>query len=244
MTEHRIGTQEEWQAEREALLKEEKELTHRSDELARKRRELPWVPVDKEYSFDTEQGPKSLAELFDGRSQLLVYHFMFGPPYAAGCPVCSSIADTLAPQVVHLKASDTTLLLASRAPLEKLLAYRERMGWPIDWVSSGGSDFNRDLGFLSTEEELKPFLEGEIPQVVEQMAEASGTDVAGYVSEGPGLSAYVLSDGIVYRTYVTSARGLEPAMAYYGLLDRTPRGRQEEGEREHWLRRHDEYQTA
>ncbi len=244
MTEHRIGTQEEWQAEREALLKEEKELTHRSDELARKRRELPWVPVDKEYSFDTEQGPKSLAELFDGRSQLLVYHFMFGPPYAAGCPVCSSIADTLAPQVVHLKARDTTLLLASRAPLEKLLAYRERMGWPIDWVSSGGSDFNRDLGFLSTEEELKPFLEGEIPQVVEQMAEASGTDVAGYVSEGPGLSAYVLSDGTVYRTYVTSARGLEPAMAYYGLLDRTPRGRQEEGEREHWLRRHDEYRTA
>ena len=244
MTEHRIGTQEEWQAEREELLKEEKELTHRSDELARKRRELPWVPVDKEYSFDTEQGPKSLAELFDGRSQLLVYHFMFGPPYAAGCPVCSSIADTLAPQVVHLKASDTTLLLASRAPLEKLLAYRERMGWPIDWVSSGGSDFNRDLGFLSTEEELKPFLEGEIPQVVEQMAEASGTDVAGYVSEGPGLSAYVLSDGIVYRTYVTSARGLEPAMAYYGLLDRTPRGRQEDGERDHWLRRHDEYRTA
>jgi predicted dithiol-disulfide oxidoreductase (DUF899 family) len=244
MTEHRTGTQEEWQAEREALLEEEKELTHRSDELARKRRELPWVRVEKEYSFDTEQGPKSLAELFDGRSQLLVYHFMFGPPYAAGCPVCSSIADTLAPQVVHLKARDTTLLLASRAPLEKLLAYRERMGWPIDWVSSGGSDFNRDLGFLSTKDELKPFLEGEIPAAVEQMAEASGTDVAGYVSEGPGLSAYVHSNGTVYKTYVSTARGLELAMAYYGLLDRTPRGRQEEGEREHWLRRHDEYRTA
>ena len=244
MTEHRIGTQEEWQAEREALLKEEKELTHRSDELARKRRELPWVPVEKEYSFDTEQGPKSLAELFDGRSQLLVYHFMFGPPYTAGCPVCSSIADTLAPQVVHLKARDTTLLLASRAPLERLLAYRERMGWPIEWVSSGGSDFNRDLGFLSTKDELKPFLEGEIPAAVEQMAEASGTDVAGYVTEGPGLSAYVRSNGTVYKTYVSSARGLEPAMAYYGLLDRTPHGRQEEGEREHWLRRHDEYRTA
>src|SRR5205085_5934234 len=152
MTEHRIGTQEEWQAERDELLKEEKELTRRGDELARRRRELPWVPVEKDYRFETEEGTKDLAELFGGRSQLLVYHFMFGPPYEAGCPVCSSITDTLAPQVVHLKARDTTLLLASRAPLEKLLAYRERMGWPIGWVSSGGSDFNRDLGFLHTEE--------------------------------------------------------------------------------------------
>jgi predicted dithiol-disulfide oxidoreductase (DUF899 family) len=242
VTEHRIGTQEEWRAERDALLKEEKELTRHSDELARRRRELPWVPVEKEYTFETERGTKSLAELFDGRSQLLVYHFMFGPPYSAGCPVCSSIADTLAPQVVHLKARDTTLLLTSRAPLEKLLAYRERMGWDIEWVSSDGSDFNRDIGFLHTKEELKPFLDGEIPPAVEQMADASGTDVAGYVTEGPGLSAYALSNGAVYRTYVTTARGLEPAMAYYGLLDRTPRGRQEEGEREHWLRRHDEYE--
>jgi predicted dithiol-disulfide oxidoreductase (DUF899 family) len=201
MTEHRIATQEEWQAERDALLREEKELTRRSDELARKRRELPWVPVEKDYAFETEHGARSLAELFDGRSQLLVYHFMFGPQYTAGCPVCSSIADTLAPQVVHLKARDTTLLLASRAPLEKLLAYRKRMGWIIDWVSSGGSDFNRDLGFLHTEEELKPFLQGEIPSAVEQMADASGTDVAGYVTEGPGLSAYALEDGTVYRTW-------------------------------------------
>ena len=244
MTEHRIAAQEAWQTERDALLAEEKELTRRNDELARKRRELPWVLVEKDYRFETAQGTKSLAELFDGRSQLLVYHFMFGPPYAAGCTVCSSIADTLAPQVAHLKARDTTLLLASRAPLDKLLTYRERMGWPIDWVSSGGSDFNRDLGFLSTEEELRPFLEGEIPATVEQMARASGTDVAGYVAEGPGLSAYALSDGSVYRTYVTTARGLEPAMAYYGLLDRTARGRQEEGEREHWLRRHDEYDAG
>jgi len=241
MTGLRIGTQEEWQAERNALLDEEKELTRRSDELARKRRELPWVPVEKDYRFETEQGSKSLADLFGGRSQLLVYHFMFGPPYTAGCPVCSSITDTLAPQVPHLAARDTTLLLASRAPLGKLLAYRERMGWAIDWVSSGGSDFNRDLGFLSTEEELQPFLEGEIHPTVTQMADASGTDVAGYVAEGPGLSAYALEDGVVYRTYVTTARGLEPAMAYYGLLDRTPRGRHEEGELEHWLRRHDEY---
>ena len=242
MTEHRIAAQDAWQTERDALLAEEKELTRRNDELARKRRELPWVLVEKDYRFETAQGTKSLAELFDGRSQLLVYHFMFGPPYTAGCTVCSSIADTLAPQVAHLKARDTTLLLASRAPLDKLLAYRERMGWPIDWVSSGGSDFNRDLGFLSTEEELRPFLEGEIPATVEQMARASGTDVAGYVAEGPGLSAYALSDGSVYRTYVTTARGLEPAMAYYGLLDRTAHGRQEEGELEHWLRRHDEYE--
>jgi predicted dithiol-disulfide oxidoreductase (DUF899 family) len=241
MAGHRIGTQDEWQAERNALLDEEKQLTRRSDELARRRRELPWVPVEKDYRFETEQGTKSLAELFGGDSQLLVYHFMFGPPYTAGCPVCSSIADTLAPQVPHLAARDTTLLLASRAPLERLLAYRERMGWEIDWVSSGGSDFNRDLGFLSTEEELRPFLEGEIPPTVTQMADASGTDVAGYVAEGPGLSAYALEDGVVYRTYVTTARGLEPAMAYYGLLDRTARGRHEEGELEHWLRRHDEY---
>ena len=242
MTEHRIGTQDEWQTARDALLNEEKALTRRSDELARKRRELPWVPVEKNYTFETARGTKSLAELFDGRSQLLVYHFMFGPPYTAGCPVCSSIADTLAPQVVHLNARDTTLLLTSRAPLEKLLAYRERMGWDIEWVSSDGSDFNRDLGFLHTEEELKPFLEGEIPPAVEQMADASGTDVAGYVTEGPGLSAYALSNGTVYRTYVTTARGLELAMAYYGLLDRTAHGRQEEGELEHWLRRHDEYE--
>jgi predicted dithiol-disulfide oxidoreductase (DUF899 family) len=244
MTEHRIGTQEEWQAERDALLKQEKELTRRGDELAKKRRELPWVTVEKDYRFETESGTKTLSDLFDGRSQLIVYHFMFGPPYEAGCPVCSSIADTLAPQVPHLKARDTTLLLASRAPLDKLLPYRERMGWGIDWVSSGGSDFNRDLGFLYTKEELKPFLEGEIPSTVEQNARMCGTDVAGYVSEGPGLSVYALSDGNVYRTYVTTARGLEPAMVYYGLLDRTPKGRDESTSRPLWVRRHDEYETS
>lgn len=241
MTEHRIGTQEEWQAKRDALLKEEKELTRLDDALAEKRRALPWVAVEQEYFFETERGPKTLAELFDGRSQLLVYHFMFGPSYNAGCPVCSSIADTLAPQVPHLKARDTTLLLASRAPLEKLLGYRQRMGWRIDWVSSGGGDFNRDLGFLYTEEELKPFLDGEIPSTVVQNAEMCGTTVAGYVAEGPGLSVYALADGTVYRTYVSTARGLEPAMAYYGLLDRTPRGRDESATSPHWVRRHDEY---
>ena len=241
MTDHRIGTQEEWQAERDELLKEEKELTRRGDELARKRRGLPWVPVEKDYRFEAEDGTRTLADLFDGRSQLLVYHFMFGPPYQAGCPVCSSIADTLAPQVPHLKAKDATLLLASRAPLGKLLAFRERMGWGIEWVSSEGSDFNRDLGFLHTEEELKPFLEGEIPATVEENARMCGTDAEGYVAEGPGLSVYALSDGVVYRTYVATARGLEPAMAYYGLLDRTPRGRDESATSPHWLRRHDEY---
>jgi predicted dithiol-disulfide oxidoreductase (DUF899 family) len=241
MTEHRIGTQEEWQAARDELLQAEKELTRRGDELTEKRRALPWVRVEKEYEFDTEDGKKTLAELFDGRSQLLVYHFMFGPPYEAGCPVCSSIADTLAPQVSHLKARDTTLLLASRAPLEKLLPYRERMGWGIPWVSSGGSDFNRDLGFQYTEEELRPFLDGEIPPTVEQNARMCGTDPAGYVAEGPGLSAYSLSDGSVYRTYVTTARGLEAAMPYYALLDRTPKGRAEDATTPLWLRRHDEY---
>jgi predicted dithiol-disulfide oxidoreductase (DUF899 family) len=244
MTEQRIATQEEWKAERDELLKEEKELTRRNDELTRKRRELPWVLVEKDYSFETARGTETLADLFAGRSQLVVYHFMFGPPYDAGCPVCTSIADTLAPQVPHLAARDATLLLASRAPLEKLLGYRERMGWAIDWVSSGGTDFNRDLGFLYTEEELKPFLEGEIPATVELFARMCGTDAKGYVTEGPGLSVYALSDGSVYRTYVTTARGLEPAMAYYALLDRTPKGRHESATEPLWVRRHDEYQTS
>jgi predicted dithiol-disulfide oxidoreductase (DUF899 family) len=243
MTDHMIATQEEWQAERDELLKEEKELTRRGDELTRKRRELPWVAVEKDYRFDAEDGERTLADLFGGRSQLLVYHFMFGPTYEAGCPVCTSIADTLAPQVPHLKARDTTLLLASRGPLEKLLAYRKRMGWGIDWVSSGGSDFNRDIGFLHTEEELKPFLDGEIPPTVEQNARMCGTDVAGYVMEGPGLSAYALSDGTVYRTYVSTARGLEFAMPYYALLDRTPKGRDEDASTPLWVRRHDEYEV-
>ncbi len=244
MPQHQVGTQEEFDVARAELLAEEKELTRRSDELASKRRELPWVPVEKGYSFETETGTKSLAELFDGRSQLLIYHFMFGPPYEAGCPVCSSIADTIDPNAVHLAARDVTMLLVSRAPVEKLQAYKQRMGWSLEWASAGGSDFNRDLGFTHTEEELRPFLEGEIPPAVKLNAESSGTDVAGYVTEGPGLSAYALSDGTVYRTYVTTARGLEPVMAYYGLLDRTPMGRDEGGDRPFWVRRHDEYELG
>jgi predicted dithiol-disulfide oxidoreductase (DUF899 family) len=240
MAQHRIGTQEEWQAERDDLLRQEKELTRRSDELASKRRELPWVAVEKDYEFEAETGRKALADLFDGRSQLVVYHFMFGPPYDAGCPVCTSIADTLNPQMLHLKARDTKLMLVSRAPLQRLLAYRQRMGWEIDWASTG-SDFNRDLGFLHTEQELKPFLEGKVPVTVQENAKMCGTDALGYVTEGPGLSVYALSDGTVYRTYVTSARGLEIGMAYYGLLDRTPKGRDESSEEPLWIRRHDEY---
>jgi predicted dithiol-disulfide oxidoreductase (DUF899 family) len=242
MTEHRIGTQQEWQAERDKLMAEEKKLTRRNDELTKQRQELPWVPVEKDYSFETEDGAKSLVELFDGRSQLLIYHFMFGPVYEAGCTVCSSITDNIDPNAIHLRARDVTMMLVSRAPLEKLLAYRERMGWSIDWASTAGSDFNRDIGFVNTEEELKPFLEGEIPPVVKEMAERSGTDVAGYVAESPGLSAYKLSDGVVYRTYMTTARGLEPTMGYYFLLDRTSVGRDEGGPRPFWLRRHDEYE--
>jgi predicted dithiol-disulfide oxidoreductase (DUF899 family) len=243
MPEHKVGTQEEWQAERDELLKEEKELTHRGDELTKKRQALPWVPVEKDYEFETKDGTKSLADLFDGRSQLMVYHFMFGPQYDAGCTVCSSIADNFNANAPHLNAGDTTVLLVSRAPQERLQAYKERMGWDnLEWASTG-DEFNRELGFLNTEEELKPFLEsGQIPVTVDRMAELSGTDVKGYVTEGPGVSVYALDDGTVYRTYVTTNRGLEgPAMGYYTLLDRTPKGRQEAADKPIWLRRHDEY---
>ncbi len=239
MTNHRIGTQQEWAAARAELLVRENEHTRLGGELARQRRGLPWVAVEKDYRFETEDGPKTLVELFDGCSQLMVYHFMFAPSWDAGCPICSSIADTLAPQVAHLKAKDTTLLLASRAPLQMLLAYRERMGWPIDWVSSSSQAFNRDNGFGVAEEELKSFLEGGIPLVVEQNARMCGTDAAGYVAEGSGLSVYALWDGTVYRTYVTNTP--EPAMAYYGLLDFTPKGRDESTTELVWIRRHDEY---
>jgi predicted dithiol-disulfide oxidoreductase (DUF899 family) len=244
MTQHKVGTQEEWQAARDELLAEEKQLTRRNDELARKRRELPWVPVEKEYSFETTDGTKSLAELFDGRPQLLIYHFMFGPDYAAGCPVCSSIADNLNANLAHLGARDVTMICSSRAPLDKLQGYKKRMGWGFDWVSTVGPDFHRDLGFLHTEEELRPFLDGELPPDVKQMADACETTVARYVAEGPGLSAYALSDGTIYRTYVTTARGLEPAMGYYVLLDRAPIGRNEGEGGVVWLRRHDEYEDA
>src|SRR5919197_3378122 len=170
MTEHRIGTQEDWQAERDELLKEEKELTHRNDELTRKRQELPWVPVEKDYSFETADGTKSLADLFDGRSQLLVYHFMFGPEYEAGCSVCSSAADGFDPVVPHLNAKGVTFLCVSRAPLDKLRAYKERMGWSFPWVSSAETDFNFDFEVSAPRERVEPMLEAGAPPVVAQMA--------------------------------------------------------------------------
>ena len=241
MADHEIGTREEHQAAREELLKREKELTRVSDELAKERRELPWVPIEKDYSFDTEAGPKTLAELFDGRSQLMAYHFMFGPTYTAGCPVCSSGADTYNGAVPHLNARDVTFLCISRAPLEKLQAYRKRMGWSFPWVSSAGSDFNFDFGASHTEEELKPFLDSGQLGPVPDLAAKCGTDPAGYLSEGPVVSVFALEDGVVYQTYSTGARGLEFLMGFYGMLHRTPKGRDERNPSEMWIRRHDEY---
>jgi predicted dithiol-disulfide oxidoreductase (DUF899 family) len=244
MTEHKVGTREEWRAAREELLEREKELTRRGDELARQRRELPWVRVDKEYRFETDDGTKTLAELFDGRSQLLVYHFMFGPEYTAGCPTCSAGADTFDGAVPHMNARDVTFLCISRAPLERLQGYKRRMGWSFPWASSLGTDFNFDFDVSHTEEQLRPFLEGNVPTVVAQLAAACGTGPAGYVAEGPGLSAFMLSDGVVYHTYSTYARGLEVMLGFYPLLDRVPKGRDEDDSTELWIRRHDEYEDA
>jgi len=243
MTKHKVGTREEWLAARNALLEREKELTRRNDDLARERRELPWVRVEKEYSFDTDAGPKTLAELFDGRPQLLVYNFMFGPDYTAGCPVCSSGADTYSGAVEHLMARDVTFLCISRAPLEKLQAYQRRMGWNFPWVSSNGSDFNFDFGASHTKEELTPRLQGNLGPVPGLAADC-GTDPAGYLSEGPVFSAFALEDGVVYLTYSTTARGLEFMLGYYGFLDRAPKGRDEGDPPEMWVHRHDEYQDA
>jgi len=244
MTEHKVGTREEWLAARNELLEREKELTHRNDELARQRRELPWVRLDKEYRFETDDGTKTLPELFDGRSQLLVYNFMFGPEYTAGCPVCSSAADTFDGAVEHLKAREVTFLCISRAPLERLQAYKRRMGWSFPWVSSQGTDFNFDFDASHTEEQLSAFLQGDVPPVVAELAAECGTDPAGYLSEGPVLSAFAISDGAVYHTYSTGARGLEPLLGFYALLDRAPKGRDEGDPPEMWIRRHDEYQAA
>jgi predicted dithiol-disulfide oxidoreductase (DUF899 family) len=250
----KVGTRDEWLAARIELLEREKELTRLSDELARQRQELPWVPVE-EYTFATVEGEKTLAELFAGRSQLLVYHFMFGPQYTAGCPTCSSIADTFDGATVHLNHRDVTFLASSRAPLEKLQSYKRRMGWQFPWVSAHGSDFNFDLGVSFTEEQqreggeynfqsfptMQPIIEAGVAPIVEQAA-ATGTDPAGYMSEGPGMSAFTLSDGVVYHTYSAYARGLDSLMGYYQWLDRAPKGRNEGDPPEFWIRRHDEYQ--
>jgi predicted dithiol-disulfide oxidoreductase (DUF899 family) len=248
MTELRTATPEEWQAARDELLKLEKEHTRRGDELARMRRELPLVKVEKEYRFETDEGTKTLAELFDGRSQLLVYHFMFGPGYEAGCPTCSSMADGFDGLIPHLHARDLTPLFVSRAPLEKLQAYKQRMGWEMPWASSAGTDFNFDFGASYTDDQVREFMGAMLedpPPVLRQMADATGTDVAGYVSEGPAATVFVLADGAVYRAYSTQARGLEFLMGYYPILDRLPKGRDEGSSgSEHWVRRHDEYEAS
>jgi predicted dithiol-disulfide oxidoreductase (DUF899 family) len=245
MTEHKVVDREEWQAARQELLEREKEHTRLGDELARRRRELPWVAVDKQYRFATDDGTRTLAELFDGRSQLLVYHFMFGPSYQAGDPVNSSIADTLDGLLPHLHARDVTPLLVSRAPLPRLQAYRRRMGWSLPWVSAADTDFNLDLGASSTQEQLPPATaapEGNLPPIVAQNAAAAGTDVRGYLSESPVMSAFVLQDGVVYQSYATTWRGVEFLMGYYPILDRMPKGRDEGDGWQLWLRRHNEYE--
>lgn len=241
MAQHKTATREEWLAARNQLLAAEKELTRRGDQLAEQRRDLPWVPVDKEYRFDTEHGPRTLAELFDGRSQLLVYHFMFGPAFAAGCPVCSSAADTFNGAVAHLNARGVTFTAISRAPLGKLLGYRQRMGWTFPWASSYGTDYNFDLEISRPEEVTRTALAGGVPPVVTRLADDCGTEPAAYLSEMPVMSSYVLDGGTVYLTYSTTARGLEFMMGYYGFLDRSPLGRNEGDPPEMWLHRHDEY---
>ena len=245
MTDHKVVSPEEWAAAREELLAREKEHTRLGDELARQRHELPWVRVEKEYRFETDDGTRTLAELFDGRGQLLVYHFMFGPSYEAGCPTCSSMADTVDGVLPHLNARDATMLFVSQAPLEKLQAYKRRMGWSFPWVSSARTDFNFDLGFSSSEEQthgaIAPMLEAGMPPIVAHNASSTGTDIVGYLTELFGFSAFVLDDGAVYQSYATTGRGVEFLMGYYGILDRAAKGRDEGDEWQVWIRRHDEY---
>jgi predicted dithiol-disulfide oxidoreductase (DUF899 family) len=243
MTDHKVVTHQEWQAARDELLQREKEHSRAGDELARERRELPWVAVEKEYRFDTDDGTRTLAGLFDGRTQLMFYHFMFGPSYQAGCPVNSSMADGLDGLLPHLHARDVTLLLVSQAPLAKLQAYKRRMGWRIPWVSAANTDFNVDLGASYTPEQVRSWGldESTLPPIVAVNAAATGTDVTGYLSQAPTMSAFTLQGGAVYQTYTTSARGVEFMMPYYPILDRAAKGRDEGGGFQTWIRRHDEY---
>ena len=253
---HQLVSREQWIAARLELLEAEKELTRRSDELARRRQELPWVRIDKEYRFETDEGSASLGDLFRGRSQLLVYHFMFGPDYTAGCPSCSAIADGFNGFVVHLANHDVTLSAVSRAPLAKLQAYKRRMGWTFPWASSFGSDFNFDFSVGFTEEQQREggieynyrreaasqLRGGEGPEIPSRstpdgattFAAMSGTDVATYTRERPGMSAFALEDGVVYHTYSTYSRGLDGLWGMYQWLDRAPKGRNETGV---WWRR-------
>jgi predicted dithiol-disulfide oxidoreductase (DUF899 family) len=248
MTDHKTGTRDEWLAARLELLEAEKALTRRSDELARLRQELPWVRIDKEYRFETDEGEASLADLFAGRSQLLIYHFMFGPEYTAGCPSCSAIADGFDGSVVHLANHDVTLCAVSRAPLAKLQAYKRRMGWNFPWASSFDSDFNYDFEVSHTKKEWDSgaveynFREMDVrnPGPAE-FAASVGTDWATFRQEGPGVSAFVLKGGIVYHTYSAYARGLDGLWGMYQWLDRAPLGRNENGV---WWHRHDEYEKG
>jgi predicted dithiol-disulfide oxidoreductase (DUF899 family) len=256
MTTHETGTRDEWLAARLRLWEAERELTHRSDALARQRQALPWVRIDKDYRFDTAAGPASLADLFQGRSQLLVYHFMFGVDYAAGCPSCSAIADGFNGIATHLANHDVMLMAVSRAPQAKLRAYKERMGWTFPWATShpdAGADFNADFKVWFSETQQReggieynyrreppmpmPIREGGAGPAAQQAA-STGTDLATYARERPGLSAFVLEDGVVYHTYSAYARGLDALWGMYPWLDRAPKGRNENGV---WWRRHDEY---
>jgi predicted dithiol-disulfide oxidoreductase (DUF899 family) len=252
MTTHMTGTREEWLKARLELLKAEKELTRQSDELTRQRQDLPWVRIDKEYRFETDEGRASLADLFRGRSQLLVYHFMFGPDYKAGCPTCSTIADGFNGFAVHLANHDVTLSAVSQAPITKLQAFKRRMGWTFPWASSLGDDFNFDFNVSITEEQQHkggveynyqrgghPLVETAPPEPVLKNAIMAGTDPATYMRERPGMSAFVLEDGALYHTYSTYARGLDVLWGMYQWLDRAPRGRNEA--ESIWWRYHDQY---
>ena len=255
MTTHPTGTREEWRAARLELLAAEKELTRRGDDLARRRQELPWVRIDKDYRFETDEGDAPFADLFRGRSQLLVYHFMFGPEYTAGCPACSAIADGFNGFVVHLENHDVAMTAISRAPLAKLQAYKRRMGWTFPWASSFGSDFNYDFDASYTEEEQRsgtieynyasrdvtPVLEAGDQGPVAEFAAMTGTDAATYTREAPGMSAFALEGGVVYHTYSAYARGVDALWGMYQWLDRAPKGRNETGP---WFRRRDEYEQG
>ncbi len=255
MTTHKTGTREQWLKERIELLEAEKEHTRRGDEIAQRRQDLPWVPVNKGYRFDTDQGSASLSDLFQGRSQLLVYHFMFGPDYKAGCPSCSAIADGFNGFAVHLANHDVMLWAVSRAPLPKLQAYKQRMGWTFPWASSYGGDFNFDFNISFTKEQQREgaieynFRRGGhamdemtvVPEPVAKFAAMSGTDAATYTRERPGVSSFVLEDGVVYHTYSAYARGVDGLWGMYQWLDRAPKGRNEQGI---WWKRHDEYTDA
>jgi predicted dithiol-disulfide oxidoreductase (DUF899 family) len=251
MTQHTTGTRDEWLAARLELLQAEKALTRQSDAVAQQRQQLPWVRVDKEYRFDTDAGPSALADLFGGRSQLLMYHFMFGPGYAAGCPACSAIADGFNGFVAHLQNHDVAFSAVSRAPIDAIQAYKRRMGWTFPWASSDDGDFNYDFNVSFSEQQQRG---GDVEYNYQsrsiapadgggasQAAEMCGTDTGTYLLEAPGMSAFALEDGVVYHTYSAYARGLDGLWGMYQWLDRAPLGR---NETDLWFRRHDEYGTG